>query len=269
MRMMTRLCLVRQTMAVLLACAALFLFAPAALAKTCGLNEITDTVQKTNWKGAVIGTITVCIKCKSGQVANADHTKCVAAPPPPPPPPDVGLCPKGDVVAFATDGMYECMKCPAGTVSDNPDGPGTTCLKLNCGPGHASNPEGASCVACGPGTYSKGAGPTCLTCPSNSYSGAGAAACSSCPKGATVNATHTACTCPAGTRLQYGYCVSTRASTTPIVIPNSTKKTSSRPVPGPGLLDSTPGLGSQGPAAVGTPIGGAPSGGSRGPAGIR
>lgn len=269
--MMSRLCSVREAIAALLACVVLALFVPAALAAPCGPTEITETVQKTNWKGAVIGTMTVCIKCKSGQVANADHSKCVAAPPPPPPPPNVGLCPQGDIAVFATDGMYECMKCPAGTVSDIPEATGLNCLKLNCGPGHASDPEGGSCVTCGAGTYSKGAGPTCLTCPSNSYSGAGAATCSSCPKGATVNATHTACTCPAGTRLQYGYCVRNQASsTTPVIIPSSTNKPSARPVPGPGLLESNPGLGSRGPAAVGTPLGGSPGGGARsGPAGIR
>jgi hypothetical protein len=38
----------------------------------------------------------------------------------------------------------------------------------------------------------------------------------------------------------------------------------------PGLLEPTPGLGSQGPASSGTPLGGAPAGGAKpGGAGIR
>jgi hypothetical protein len=63
-----------------------------------------------------------------------------------------------------------------------------------------------------------------------------------CPYGMKPNSTHTGCF--------------------PI---NSPKPAS----PGPGLLESTPGLGTQGPSPTGTPLGGAPSGGSRGPAGIR
>jgi len=126
--------------------------------------------------------------------------------------------------------------CPPGTVVVT-IGQSVFCQK--CPPALIPNASNTACV-CPPTTIDTGGGHQ------------GPPHCSPCPPNQVPDKTQKKCVaCPVGTEARFGRCV-------PTVTP-------SHPVAVPGLLESTPGLGSQGPAGVGTPRGG----GSRGGAGAR
>jgi len=215
-----------------------------------------------------------CFICGPGTIANPHHTQCVA-------------CTAG---TYSSDGQH-CHRCPVGTASAAASGSCSACKAGTapnlartacnaCKPGHYSA-DGVSCKACPKGSAVPISGASsCLPCTGGEVSNTGHTACTcalntifgpggcvACPPQQVANNSHTGCTpCKPGSTFQYGVCVKTQAN--PVGVPGATKK--ARSPTAPGLLESTPGFGTQAPGAAGTPLRGAgPPGGARGPAGVR
>lgn len=236
----------------------------------CPLGSVPLTITGINGEPS---TPVICQTCAAGQIADAKTGTCVSCP---------GGTFTGDSISCHTcpagtssgAGSALCMACTKGTVSSS-GGSCAACaagtyaigglLCKKCGPGHISAAGADSCAACLPGMVSNASHTACSCQSGNSIKGP--LGCMPCPPKQVANASQTSCTpCPAGTTFLNGACL--KISPTP-KFPGSSNASPSRPVPGPGLLDSTPGFGSRGPGATGSPFGGAPSGGARGPAGIR
>jgi hypothetical protein len=119
--------------------------------------------------------------------------------------------------------------CPPGTVVVT-IGQSVFCQK--CPPALTPNSSNTACV-CPPNTIDTSSGNHSIH-----------PHCSSCPPNQVPDKTQKKCVaCPVGPEARFGRCVPTL--------------TPSHPVALPGFLESTPGLGSESPAGVGTPRGGA------------
>jgi len=208
-----------QPVAVLLAAlAATLLLTPAALALTCGANQITATIQvpKPNTPDVTINK-QVCQSCKQGTAPNAAKTQCV---------PSAAGCPSKHLNPLAN------------------------VCEPKCGPGKGINDFTNTCQSCTYNTVSQSSASAdqhCVECASDKVPNSSHTACKSCPAGMV----------PAGAAQvqQLGTCV-----------PANKKKSVRRPPVNPGLLEGTPGLGTQGPAATGNPLGrGTPGGGATRP----
>jgi len=162
------------------------------------------------------------------------------------------------------------LSCPPGAAPIGNCSPGQPNCCHPCAAQHYSN-DGKSCKPCPNGFYASGPGSaSCTGCPLGSVVNAAKNGCFTCADGLMINKDHASCSpcsggkipspsktacvpCPAGQHYQYGGCAPN---------PQGVRSTLT-----PGLLEGTPALGTQGPAATGRPSGGgAPS---RGPAGVR
>jgi len=182
------------------------------------------------------------------------------------------------LAAMAVCASATLAACPPGTAPSTgcpPSSAGHQCCR-GCAAQHFSN-DGKSCKPCPNGSYATDPGSAfCITCPSGSVVNAAKNGCFVCAAGLVMNAAHTSCApcpsgkipnasqiacvpCPSGQHYEYGGCVPN-----PQAVPN-------HPAFVPNLLDnSNPGMGPQGPAATGRPLGGGGGGATtRGPAGIR
>ena len=309
----------RYVLAVMLACMAVSLFAPAARADCppnalevlgiCYPCEYPRVLNDTKsacicpspttdpnfhyGAGASSTFVNGCLLCGPGSVVNAAGTGCTAVPFPPPPKcgPSMHVSTQG----CPADQYYCCQSCPAGQTwypgynycdicpsglgqAPNPDqsadDPCVTCggatiataqACVACTGNKIPNGKHSECVSCTNGFVANAAHTHCV-CPAGTVSTSSVynpnpAKCVRCPPNQIPNATQTACSpCPAGTVAQFGSCVKYQASPSPVVPGTPKKPSPPRSTIDPGLLESTPGLGPQGPAAVGTPRGG---GGSR------
>jgi len=244
-----------------------------------------------------LNPVPVCSPCADGFVANADSSACV-----PIPVPQCAknqhvatVCPGGQ--------FYCCQSCPPGQTWYAGNYAGNSCQYCQVGsvPNPDQNdPNNPPCIPCKTGTAAGFGSQTCSACTGNTYATSKHDQCIACGNGMVANAKHSACgcpggtiaqqantpngwstyckqcppnqipnpsqtkcvPCPAGTTRQYGQCVPTKASTTPVV-PSVSKKPSPRSPIHPGLLESAPGLNTQGPGAIGTPRGAGAGAGSR------
>jgi len=162
-------------------------------------------------------------------------------------------CPSGQAPNKThTQCVAAAPKCASGVLN-----PLSKACEPKCAPGYGINDFSNTCQKCAAGTRSH---PISSNFPDQD--------CTVCNSGEVPNAQQSGCKkCPPGT-VPYS---STGGAPTQCVSANK-KKTTERPLGSPGLLESTPGLGTQGPAATGNPLGGgAPKGGATrsGGAGIR
>ena len=143
----------------------------------------------------------------------------------------------------------ECVPSAAGCPSKHLN-PVVNVCEPKCGPGQGINDFKNTCQSCNFNTVSHqtNSDQHCVECASDKV----------------PNASHTKCvSCPPGQVPAPGAGVPVNTT----CVPANKKKAARRPLVSPGLLEGTPGLGSQGPAATGRPLGGGAT--SRGPAGVR
>ena len=237
-----------------------------------------------------------CLFCGLGTIPDAAGTNCVVPKCSPGKHVSISGCPAGQTVCCQAcgpgEGWYQqggpgygqCEVCTVGQIPNPiqddfelqpciPCKGGTVATVQGCLPctgDKVANSEHSHCRGCFNGHVPNAAHTDCV-CPAgtiaaiqyNPVTYAQSSSCVGCPPNTIPNGAQTGCSrCPAGTTAQLGSCVKFQASPKP-VLPGTPKKPSPpRSTTGPGLLESTPGLGTQGPGAVGTPLGG-PRGGGR------
>ena len=172
----------------------------------------------------------ICGTCPAGTHANATQNACVVA------------CAPGQYAAQDFWVYYGvCTPCPSGTVSDAHN---LSCV--SCGKYAISNSQHTACVTCDRGKEPSSDHSRCVACTGDTFSNG--MECVRCSSGGKATANHTSCVGP-GSPPQFKPPLTTETAK-----PGS-------PIMNPGLLEGTPGLGTQGPAGIGSRPGGA-----RGPA---
>jgi hypothetical protein len=201
----------------------------------CGFGEVPNTAK------------TLCLKCGSDHYADPSKgdlqcKKCAVGF-------SVNTTHSGCTFTGCPGGMYlnglknVCTQCPIGSINEGPQTMAGACH--GCGNGQIPNAAQNKCLTCGPGKYAN---------PSK-----GDLQCKSCPLGSQVNATHTGCTLA----LNPGLFEGGKPKPKPVkcergTVPNADGTACvARPAGGaPGILETTPGFGTTGPAGAGSPLGG-------------
>jgi hypothetical protein len=231
---------VRPLLAALTALAAMLFAGAAAAAPSCAAGWIPSTkgqagacmpcAANTYQSGAA------CKACAAGTIADPGSTACCR--------PDAYAstqngscrpanqysCQPGSAPSVSADGNVTCAPCPAGTYSYAMRSAQAQPLSLRaCWPCPAGQTSKAGSTTCTP-TAKPDPPPGPVTCRGNTVINKDGTRCIACPPASAANADHTACVAkrPSG------------GLSAPL---------------GPGLLESSPTLGTQGPASTGTPLG--------------
>jgi hypothetical protein len=171
-----------------------------------------------------LGLGNVCRDCPAGQVADESQGSCRVA------------CSGGSIYNPATQ---SCDTCTGPTV---PNAHGTECVR--CEQGVASSNH-AACVGCAPGKYPNREHNGCVACLGNDRVSGDGMACVTCKKGSWANRAHSACVGPSADIPRPNV----------LTAPPRVSRPQGDPM-NPGIMEGTPGLGGQGPAGIGHPVGG-------------
>ena len=253
--MFARLGLQRHAAAILLAVAAMLLLAPSAKAADClpGWTHSASKKSCTPCPAKTYQSGDACQACGAGQLSDPGSTSCCSP----------TVYSSGTNASCTIGHKYGC--------------------KVGSTPALSSDGKTSVCTACAAGTYGfrardaqqKSSDLTlCAPCPSGQTSKAGSASCHpnppsppfTCPPGSIYTANYTQCaTCGPGTtpNRPHTACVPSRPDGTAPLAPTTSNPSAPKPPAAPGILETNPGFGGQGPAGTGTPLGG---GGVKGPA---